>query len=91
MAGIRAKIIVVKAWLLRTMGRRNIVEDWRNACNLSKAEAAEVLGMTAQRYHYCERYGKTLPREALRIMATCWSERTERQPSEFYKIYHLSC
>ena len=85
---LRVKIVVARDYVLRIMAPKNLVEDWRKACGLSKAEAAEVLGMTAQRYHYCESHGKTLPREALRTMAACWSERTERDPSEFYKRYH---
>jgi DNA-binding XRE family transcriptional regulator len=85
---MRVKIVVVRESSSRIMPQKNLVEDWRKACGLSKAEAAEVLGMTAQRYHYCESHGKTLPREALRVMAACWSERTEREPAEFYKRYH---
>lgn len=72
------------------MARENFLKRWRETCRLCKAEAADLLGMTAQRYHYMEVYSQTWPKEAARVCATVWAERTERSVEEFYQEYHDS-
>lgn len=71
--------------------RVSIVRKWREQCGLSQREAAQLLEMSPQRYNYFERFGSTLPHDALRIMASAWSEKTQRTPHDFYSLYHESC
>lgn len=70
--------------------RVSIVRKWREDCGLSQREAAQLLEMSPQRYNYFERFGSTLPHDALRIMANVWAERTQSNIARFYSEYHSS-
>lgn len=67
--------------------KSHFIQEWREKCGLSKAEAARALGISEQAYSYVEKHD-TIKHVYLRVMATVWSEKTEAREDKFYEWYH---